>query len=208
MIHKFFPVGPVQCNCSVIGDEATHEAMVIDPGGDVERILDVVAQHGLTVKQIVLTHAHIDHVGGVMQLKKLTGAPLAMHPGDQPLLDMMPSQAAWLGMQPPEPVVVDRWLNDGDMVTVGGLTARVIHTPGHTEGGICLYFEAEGKLIAGDTLFAGSVGRTDLPGGNYEKLMASLHTRVMALPDVVEVTCGHGPMTYIGVERESNPFLQ
>ncbi len=208
MIHEVLPVGPLQSNCSVVGDEATREAMVIDPGADVEHILDVVARHKLKVTQIVLTHAHIDHVGGTMQLKRLTGAPVLMHADDATLLEAVPSQAAWLGMQPPDAVKVDRWLKDGDELKVGGLTATVLHTPGHTQGCVCLYFAAEEKLIAGDTLFAGSVGRTDLPGGDYDKLMDSLQNKIMPLPDSVEVTTGHGPMTFIGVERGSNPFLQ
>jgi len=208
MIHEVFPVGPLQSNCSVVGDEASGEAMVVDPGADVERILDVVANHGLKVGQIVLTHAHIDHVGGTMQLKRLTQAPVLLHSADEKLLDQVGQQAAWLGMRAPDPVKVDRWLADGDTVQVGGISAKVLHTPGHTQGCVCLYFEAEEKLIAGDTLFAGSVGRTDLPGGDYDQLMASLRTKILPLPDAVEVTAGHGPMTYIGVERGSNPFLQ
>ena len=208
MIHEILPVGPLQCNCSVIGDETTHEAMVIDPGDDIERILEILSEHQLKLKQIVVTHAHIDHVGGAMRLKRLTGAPVLLNQNDSALLAMLPTQASWLGMRVPEAVTIDQELKDGDKLQTGGLTATVLYTPGHTEGSVCLYFEAQEKLIAGDTLFAGSIGRTDLPGGSYDKIIDSLHTQVLALPDSVEVTPGHGPLTYIGVERDSNPFLQ
>jgi hydroxyacylglutathione hydrolase len=208
MIHEVIPVGPLQCNCSILGDETTHEAIVIDPGDEIERILQVLSKHDLKVKQIVVTHAHIDHVGGAMRLKQLTGAPILLNQNDQELLKMLDMQAAWVGMATPGRVVVDQHLKDGDKVEAGGISGTVIHTPGHTEGSVCLYLPAEEKLIAGDTLFLGSIGRTDLPGGSYEKIMQSLHERVLALPDDTEVTPGHGPSTYIGAERESNPFLQ
>ena len=182
--------------------------MVIDPGDDIEMILQVLEQHKLTVKQIVVTHAHIDHVGGAMRLKSVTGAPVLLNQHDQALLNMLDAQAAWLGMQPPAKVVVDQDLKEGDRLTTGTIEATVIHTPGHTQGSVCLYLPAEQKLIAGDTLFMGSIGRTDLPGGSYDKIMQSLHGRLLALPDDTEVTPGHGPVTFIGVERETNPFLQ
>jgi glyoxylase-like metal-dependent hydrolase (beta-lactamase superfamily II) len=207
MIHKVIPVGPLQCNCSIIGDESTHEAMVIDPGDEIEDIMAFVDRHGLKVKQIVVTHAHIDHVGGAMKLKQRTGAPILLNQNDEALLKMMDTQAAWVGMRPPGKIAVDQGLGDADRLKVGQLEATVMHTPGHTEGSICLYFPAEQKLIAGDTLFAGSIGRTDLPGGSYAKIMDSLHTRVLALPDETVVIPGHGPMTTIGEERQSNPFL-
>lgn len=208
MIHEILPVGPLQCNCSIVGDEATREAMVIDPGDDIEQILDILSLHNLTLKQIVVTHAHIDHVGGAARLKRLTGAPVLLNQNDAALLKMLDTQAAWLGMQPPEKTQIDQPLADGDKVQAGELSATVLHTPGHTQGSVCLYFEAQEKLIAGDTLFSGSIGRTDLPGGSFDKIMHSLHDRVLALPDDTEVIPGHGPITYIGVERESNPFLQ
>jgi glyoxylase-like metal-dependent hydrolase (beta-lactamase superfamily II) len=209
MIHEIFPVGMLQCNCSVVGDEASREALVIDPGDNIEQVLEVLARHGLTLKQIVITHAHIDHVGGAMQLKRATGAPILLNQNDQALLAMLDVQAGWLGQQPPEKVVIDQDLRDGDTVRVGAgaLQASVLHTPGHTQGSICLYFPAEQKLIAGDTLFAGSIGRTDLPGGSSEMILRSLHQRVLALPDETVVVPGHGPLTTIGEERESNPFL-
>jgi len=208
MIHKIFPVGPLQCNCSVIGDEKTHEAMVIDPGDQIEGILEILRQQKLTLKQIVITHAHIDHVGGAMKLKATTGAPILMNQNDHALLKMLDMQAAWVGMRPPGDVQVDEAIGQGRVLKIGEIASNVIHTPGHTEGSICLYFPAEKKLIAGDTLFAGSIGRTDLPGGSMDKIMRSLHTQVLALPDETEVVPGHGPSTTIGEERETNPFLQ
>jgi hydroxyacylglutathione hydrolase len=207
MIHEILPVGPLQCNCSVIGDETTREAMVIDPGDDIEDVLALIEKHNLHVKQIVITHAHIDHVGGAMKLRAATGAPILLNQNDYALLKMLDVQAAWIGMKNPGQVEIDHSLGQADALRVGSLTANVIHTPGHTEGSVCLYFPTENKLIAGDTLFAGSIGRTDLPGGSTEKLIHSLHEKVMALPDETLVVPGHGPLTTIGDERESNPFL-
>ncbi len=207
MIHKILPVGPLQCNCSIIGDETTHEAMVIDPGDDIEDIVAVIREHKLQVKQIVITHAHIDHVGGAMKLRALTGAPILLNQNDYALLKMLDVQASWLGMAAPENVAIEASIGNGDSVEAGNLKANVMHTPGHTEGSVCLYFPVEKLLIAGDTLFARSIGRTDLPGGSFEKIMRSLHERVLTLPDDTVVIPGHGPRTTIGEEREENPFL-
>jgi len=206
MIHKIFAVGPLQCNCSVVGDEESHEAMVIDPGDQIDEILQILKEEKLTLKQIVVTHAHIDHIGGAMKLKAATGAPILLNQNDTALLKMLDVQAAWIGMKSPGPVQVDESIANAAILNIGNLKANVIHTPGHTEGSICLYFPEEQTLIAGDTLFAGSIGRTDLPGGSYEKIMRSLHNQVLALPDDTQVVPGHGPLTTIGDERESNPF--
>jgi hydroxyacylglutathione hydrolase len=208
MIHEILPVGPLQCNCSIIGDETTREAMVIDPGDEIADVLAIVQKHNLQVKQIVITHAHIDHVGGAMKLRAVTGAPIVLNHNDYTLLKMLDLQAAWIGMASPGKVEIDHSIAEADKITAGSLSADVLHTPGHTEGSICLYFPAERKLIAGDTLFAGSIGRTDLPGGSFEKIIDSLHGKLMALPDETVVVPGHGPITTIAEERASNPFLR
>ncbi len=207
MIHEILAVGPLQCNCSIIGDEASREAIVLDPGDDVEDVMELLRRHKLLVKQIVITHAHIDHVGGAMKLKRLTGAPILINQNDYALLKMLDVQAGWVGMRPPGQVTIDHPLDDGDTIRAGTLTGSVLHTPGHTEGSVCLYFPTEKMLFAGDTLFAGSIGRTDLPGGSYNKIMASLHGPVLSLPDETIVVPGHGSLTTIGDERETNPFL-
>lgn len=207
MIHEIFPVGLLGCNCSVIGDESTHEALVIDPGDEIERILAVLQKHQLRLKQIIVTHAHIDHVGGAMKLKRATGAPILLNKNDYALLKMLDVQAAWIGTSAPGPVEIDRSLADQEAIQCGTINAVAMHTPGHTEGSMCLYFPSEQKLIAGDTLFAGSIGRTDLPGGSFSRIITSLHDRVLALPDETVVIPGHGPLTTIGEERQTNPFL-
>ena len=208
MILETFPVGPLQCNCTIVGDEATREAMVIDPGDNIPEILTRLAKHKLTLKQIVVTHAHIDHVGGAVQLKKATGAPILLNENDLPLLKMMEVQAGWLGVPTPQVAPPDISAEEGMMVGVAGHTAHVLRTPGHTPGSICLYFAPENLLIAGDTLFAGSIGRTDLPGGDSRNILRSIHDRLLVLPNETRVIPGHGPGTTIGEERESNPFLQ
>jgi hydroxyacylglutathione hydrolase len=208
MIHEVLTVGPLQCNCSILGDEASREAIVVDPGDDISRIMALLRQHSLTVKQIVITHAHIDHIAGAAKLKQLTGAPILYNQNDLPLVKMMDMQANWLGVGVPEVPPPDDNLDDGKLIAITGLSGSILHTPGHTEGSVCLYLPERGLLIAGDTLFAGSVGRTDLPGGNTRKLLASIHERLLTLPDEVTVIPGHGNRTTIGQERTSNPFLQ
>jgi glyoxylase-like metal-dependent hydrolase (beta-lactamase superfamily II) len=207
MIHEVLPVGPLQCNCSIIGDETTHDGMVIDPGDDIQDVLETISKYGLQIKQIVITHAHIDHVGGAMKLRAATGAPILLNQNDYALLKLLDLQATWVGMASPGEVTIDQTIGPSDTVKAGSLSAQVLHTPGHTEGSVCLYFSAEKKLIAGDTLFAGSIGRTDLPGGSFQKIINSLHDQVLSLPDDTVVIPGHGALTTVGEERQSNPFL-
>ena len=208
MILETFPVGPLQCNCTILGDEQTGEAIVIDPGDEVGRIHRRLTQLGLKLKQILVTHAHIDHVGGALKLKRLTGAPIMLNENDLPLLKMMESQAAWLGIATPETAPPDESLAEGQLVGLEQYPAQVLHTPGHTQGSVCLHFAPLKLLVAGDTLFAGSIGRPDLPGGNFGQIIDSIETRLLALPDETKVLPGHGPATTIGAERKSNPFLQ
>src|ERR1700760_35811 len=208
MILESFPVGPLHCNCSILGDEVTHEAVVVDPGDNIVEILSRLQKHGLTLRQIVITHAHIDHVGGAMLLKKATGAPVFLNQEDLGLLAAMEMQAGWLGVPTPEVTSPDVSADDGLTVGLATLPAEVIHTPGHTPGSICLLFSQQNLLLAGDTLFAGSIGRTDLPGGDGRQILRSLRDRLMVLPDTTRVLPGHGPATTIGQEVQSNPFLQ
>ena len=208
MILESFPVGLLASNCIILGDEQTQEAIVIDPGDEAAHIHQRLTELGLKLKQIVLTHAHIDHVGGALKLKKLTGAPIYLNENDLPLLKMMDAQAAWIGMHTPEVAVPDGGLADGQIVGLEHYPAQVLHTPGHTQGSVCLHFAPLKLLVAGDALFAGGIGRTDLPGGNFDQIMESLRHRLMTLPDETRVLPGHGPETTIGVERISNPFLQ
>jgi glyoxylase-like metal-dependent hydrolase (beta-lactamase superfamily II) len=208
MILETFPVGPLQCNCTILGDEQTGEAIVIDPGEEIGRIQKRLAAHGLKLKQILVTHGHIDHVGGALKLKRLTGAPIYLNEGDLEQLALMQDQANWLGVETPETAPPDESLADGMIVGLGSYPASVLHTPGHTQGSICLLFAPLKLLVAGDTLFAGSIGRTDLPGGDYDQIIDSIHTRLLALPDETKVVPGHGPASTIGAERRSNPFLR
>jgi glyoxylase-like metal-dependent hydrolase (beta-lactamase superfamily II) len=208
MILESFPVGPLQCNCTILGDEETREALVIDPGDEVSYIHRRLTLLGLKLKQILVTHAHIDHVGGALRLKQLTGAPIFLNENDLKLLQTMESQAVWIGIPTPETAPPDENLADGLRVGLDRYPAEVIHTPGHTQGSVCLHFAPLKLLIAGDTLFAGSIGRTDLPGGNYPQIIDSIQSRLLALPDETKVLTGHGPATTIGAERTGNPFLR
>ncbi len=208
MIHEVIPVGLLQCNCSIFGDENTHDAVVIDPGDEIHAILALLSRHGLRVTAIVITHAHIDHIGGAAKLKAATGAPVYMNADDQELYDHLDMQAAWLGTATPAKTEVDVDARDGAALLLGGTEMRFLHTPGHTRGSVSIWIPAENKLIAGDTLFRDSIGRTDLPGGDYRQIMRSIHTKLLALPEETAVTPGHGPATTIGREKEQNPFLQ
>jgi glyoxylase-like metal-dependent hydrolase (beta-lactamase superfamily II) len=208
LLRETFPVGPLRCNCTLLANLETREAIVIDPGDEIADILARLARRQLTLKQIIVTHAHIDHIGGAAQLRRVTGAPVLFHQADLPILGMMEMQAAWIGVATPEQTALDQSADDGLSAGIAGLEAEVIHTPGHTPGSICLHFPKQELLLAGDTLFAGSVGRTDLPGGDTHALLRSIHTRLMILPENTLVVPGHGEQTTLGQEREMNPFLQ
>ena len=208
MIHEILPVGMLACNCSVFGDEQSREAMVVDPGDDIAEILEILRKHGLTVTAIVITHAHIDHIGGAQKLKQATGAPVYMNLNDTELQKMLDVQASWLGMRPVEPVEIDVAAKDGDRLVVGTTEFHVMHTPGHTQGSISLWIPSENKLVAGDTLFRDSIGRTDLPGGDGRQILRSIHEKLLPLPEETVVIPGHGQNTTIGREKRFNYFLQ
>jgi len=216
MIHEVFPVGLLQCNCSILGDERSGEAIVVDPGDDIPRILAILQRHNLRVTQILITHAHIDHIAGAARLKALTGAPILYNSRDLDLVKIMDMQASWLGLaRAPDVPPPDDTLDEGRIITLATapdstkppIAAHVLHTPGHTQGSVCLYLPDHSLLLAGDTLFAGSVGRTDLPGGDTNTLLRSIHHKLLPLPDATVVIPGHGPSTTIGDERATNPFL-
>ena len=207
-ILETFPVGPLQCNCTILGDPATHEAIVIDPGEEISRIHRRLTELGLKLTQILITHAHIDHIGGALRLKRLTAAPILLNENDLPLLAMMEQQASWLGTATPETALPDASLTDGMRVGLDSYPATILYTPGHTQGSVCLHFAPMKLLIAGDTLFAGSIGRTDLPGGNARQIIDSIHSRLLVLPEETQVIPGHGPATTVGHEKDCNPFLQ
>jgi hydroxyacylglutathione hydrolase len=208
MIHEILPVGMLACNCSIFGDERTHEAIVVDPGDDIRKILAIVNRHGLTVRGIVVTHAHIDHIGGAQQLKEATGALVYLNENDQQLYDTLDMQAAWLGVRTPGRTEIDTFAREGDRIWVGGADFEVLHTPGHTPGSISLWIPSEKKLIAGDTLFRDSIGRTDLPGGDPQKILRSIRDKYFHLPEETVVIPGHGELTTLGREKHENYFLQ
>jgi glyoxylase-like metal-dependent hydrolase (beta-lactamase superfamily II) len=232
LIHEIVPVGMLQCNCSILGDPATGEAIVVDPGDDVERILEILRRHKLKPRAIVSTHTHIDHVGGLAALRKATGAPVLIHEADLPLYHGLDVQAQWLGVKTPEAAPIDTFVKEGDTLSCGGYAARVLHTPGHTPGSISLVVEEQSaptpaaishqahshshgdrhthapSLLSGDTLFQSSIGRTDLWGGSFPEIIRSIREKLLVLPEETIVYPGHGGTTTIGKERESNPFLR
>jgi len=193
-------------NCFILGCEKTKEAAVIDPGDDADKILMALAKAELKVKYLINTHGHFDHVGANKRMKEATGADIACHPEDEPMLVELSKSAAMFGLSAENSPPADILLKDGDQIFFGEITLKVIHTPGHSPGGICLY--TPGHLFAGDTLFMGSIGRTDLPGGDYDTLISSIKTKLLDLPEDTMVYTGHGPETGIGNEKRMNPFLR
>jgi hydroxyacylglutathione hydrolase len=205
VIIKTLAVGPIMANCFVLGCDATLEAAVIDPGDEPDRILQALAESKLTVKLIINTHGHFDHVGANKKLNEVTGAPILIHPLDAPMLNQLADSAAAWGMAADNSPPPDRELQDGDQVSFGKINLKVLHTPGHTPGGISLYTDQE--VFVGDTLFAGSIGRTDFPGGNFKTLKESIQQKLFALSDDLKVYPGHNQPTTIGVEKRTNPFV-
>lgn len=209
MIHEILSVGMLACNCSVLGDEESGEAVVIDPGDEIERVQAILKRHNLKLKYIIATHAHIDHVGGIAKLHQATGAPVMMNENDLPLYENLAVQASWLGVETPQRSEIGQLLRDGDRLPFGPVTLETLHTPGHSPGSISIWIPGkQPRLFSGDTLFQGSIGRTDLWGGDMKQILSSIHGRLLQLPDETPVFPGHGLPTTIGRERESNPFLQ
>ena len=208
MIIETFPVGWLQCNCTILGDESTREALVIDPGGDPEEILTRLAKHGLTAKQIVCTHTHIDHVGGICELQERMQTPAAIHKADLFLFEKLDLQAQWIGMPMPKRGAIEQFVQDGGAVSCHGIEMGVIHTPGHTPGSTSFHLAGNRNILfTGDTLFAQSIGRTDLWGGSHSEIIHSIQQKLMAFDDDTLVIPGHGQSTSIGHERRYNPFL-
>jgi len=209
MLHEVLPVGPLQCNCSIFGDPESGAALVIDPGDDIPRIQDLIARMGLErVDKIVFTHAHIDHIGAGAEFKRLTGAPTYLHRAELPVLASLAQQAAWVGVPPPEQVEIDEFLEPGTDVEFAGERFQVLFTPGHSPGSVSLVAPWMNLVVGGDVLFRGSIGRTDLPGGDHATLLRSIRDEFLPLDDSMVVFPGHGPETTIGEERRTNPFLQ
>ncbi len=206
MIIKKLTVGPIMANCFIVGCEQTRQAAVIDPGDEVDRILMALANEKLKVAVIINTHGHFDHVGGNARLKQATGAPLVIHRLDAPMLEQLSAAASQWGMMAENSPPPDRFIDEGDTVPFGNIVFKVIHTPGHTPGGVSLH--ADSSVFVGDTLFAGSIGRTDFPGGDYATLISSIQNKLFTLGDDVTVFTGHGPETTIGVEKRTNPFAR
>ncbi|HEY9871387.1 MAG TPA: MBL fold metallo-hydrolase [Candidatus Obscuribacterales bacterium] len=208
MLVESFPVGPLKCNCSIIACPDTREAAVIDPGGDAQVIVEALERHGLKCKYLLHTHAHFDHVLGARAVKEATGADICLHEGDRWLYDNLAKQGSLFGFQTTDPLPVDRYLCDEELVEIGTLKTRVIHTPGHTPGSLCFWLpEKESVLFAGDTLFRRSIGRTDLWGGSFEQIIDSIAERLFKLDDSTLVIPGHGTETTIWEEKRENPFF-
>ena len=205
MVLMRLMVGPLQVNCYIIADEKTKEAVVIDPGDDAQDILGIIRKKGLTVKYIVNTHAHFDHVGANRELKEATGAEILLHEADAALLESTSGQARTFGMNAPASPKADRYVKHGDVITAGEVSLAVLHIPGHSPGGICLV--EQGMVFTGDALFAGSIGRTDLPGGSHMALIGAIKANLLTLPDDTKVYPGHGPESTIGEEKRENPYL-
>ncbi len=206
MIIKQLEVGPIMANCYILGCENTKEAVVIDPGDEADRILMTLAELGLKVKYIINTHGHFDHVGANKRMKEATNAILMIHPDDEPMLSELSSAASAFGLSSENSPKADQYLNDDNKISFGDITLEVIHTPGHSRGGVCLY--TDNTVFVGDTLFKGSIGRTDLPGGDYNTLISSIKNRLLPLGEKTIVYPGHGPATTIEMEKRINPFLQ
>jgi hydroxyacylglutathione hydrolase len=202
-----FPVGPLQCNCSIVVDGSTREAVVIDPGDEPDRILKALEAADVRPVALLHTHAHLDHITGTDLVAESTGAPIRLHPADRPLYEALPEQAAFFGLTAREPRPLDAPLSDGEIIRFGGSSLRAIHTPGHTPGSTCFHLEGDEPLLfSGDTLFRRSIGRTDLWGGDTELILASIREKLFALPGDTRVICGHGPNTAIEEEKSLNPF--
>ncbi|NLI01618.1 MAG: MBL fold metallo-hydrolase [Chthonomonadales bacterium] len=206
MTLRAFNVGPMDNNTYLIGDEATREAFIVDPGFGTAPIMDQVNSDGWTVRTVLNTHAHLDHIAENALFVEVFGAGLALHPADRALMDAAGAQAQWFGVPPPRMVTPTHDLWDGEELALGGSSVRVIHTPGHSPGSVC--FAGPDWIVVGDLIFAGGIGRADLPGGDYDTLIESIRSRILTLDDTVRLYPGHGPSTTVGQERRTNPFLR